>query len=216
MFGFAREDRTRVGVDRRRDDGFDERGHDRFGRRAIDRPVERDDAAEGGHGVGVAGAHVGVGGRRADRGAARIRVLDHGGRRLVELEHDARGRVEIEQVRVRQLLALQDRRGAEAGGGSRIQARAGSHIQRPVPRRALMRVLAVSQIPNLLERQIEAIPERCVAGRTPLECVALQIDRRKRRAIAVSYAPVCANALRISSKRNARRGVSSSASSSSR
>ena len=42
------------------------------------------------------------------RRAARVGVLDHRRRRLVELEDDARRGVEVEQVRVRQLLALQD------------------------------------------------------------------------------------------------------------
>ena len=114
MFAFfARISRARR-IDRRRDHGFDERRHDRFGGASVDRPVQRDDAAEGGEAVGVAGAHVGVGRRVADRGAARVGVLDHGRRRLVELEHDARGGVEIEQVRVRQLLALQNLGPAEA------------------------------------------------------------------------------------------------------
>ena len=64
--------------------------------------------------VGLARAHVGVGGARAGGDAARVGVLDHRGGRLVELEHDARGGVEIEQVGVRQLLALQHLRVAEA------------------------------------------------------------------------------------------------------
>ena len=117
MFGFAGQDRPGIGLDRRRDDGLDEGRHDRFGRRPIERPVEGDDAAERRHAVGVAGAHVRVGRRRADRGAARVRVLDDGRGRLVEFEHDAGGGIEIEQVRVRQLLALQDGRIAKAGSG---------------------------------------------------------------------------------------------------
>ena len=61
-------------------------------------------------------------------------MLDDHGRRLVELEHDARGGVEIEQVRVRQLLALQDRRRAEPAGagrdGRRYQAAADAGSRR--------------------------------------------------------------------------------------
>ena len=198
----AGEDRPGVGLDGRRDHGLDERRHDRFGRRAIQRPVERDDAAEGGHGVRVAGAHVGVGGRRADRGAARVGVLDHGGRRLVEFEHDARGRIEIEQVRVRQLLALQDGRVAEAAQRSAVRA-----PHQPVPGRALMRVLAVSQIANLLERarRGDRPPDRS-GVRAPAGRPAIRSNVSPCRSIvasvaliAVSYAPVCASALRISS-----------------
>ena len=67
-------------------------------------------------------------------------MLDDRRRRLVELEHDARGGVEIEQVRVRELLALQ-------------------HCASPRPpadssayqRRLLMRVLAVAQIAHLAQ-----------------------------------------------------------------
>ena len=81
--------------------------------RHVQRPIERHDAAERGDAVGV--ARPLVRGRRglSDRDAAGIRVLDDGRRRLGELEDDARGRVEVEEVRVRELLALQDRRGAK-------------------------------------------------------------------------------------------------------
>ena len=53
--------------------------------------------------------------RAADRRPARVRVLHDDGRGLVELEDDPRRGVQVEQVRERQLLALQDRRPAEAG-----------------------------------------------------------------------------------------------------
>jgi hypothetical protein len=124
---FAGEDRPCVGLDARHDHGLDERRRDGFRRRAIDRPVERNDPAEGGPGISVAGAHVRLDARPADRGAARIRVLDHRSRGLVELEHDAHCRVEIEQVRIRQLLALQDRGVGKAGRFSN-PAKAGSHV----------------------------------------------------------------------------------------
>ena len=69
----------------------------------------------------------------AGRHAARIRVLDHDRGRLGEFERDPQRRVEIEQVRVGQLLPLMHLPGA-AG------------IRRELnPRRALMRILAISK-----------------------------------------------------------------------
>ena len=114
----------------------------------VDRPVEADDAAERRQRVGVARPHVGFGNRRAGGGAARVGVLDHRGRRLVELQHDARGGVEVEEVRERQLLALQHRRRPEprgrstarttppAGAGSRRSAGRAACARRPRDGRA--------------------------------------------------------------------------------
>ena len=99
---------ARVLVHRRRDHRLDERRHDRLAPSSTSigrlRPTMPPNAAER---IGVARADVGVGGAATGRGAARIGVLDDDGRRLAELEHDARGGIEIEQVRVRQLLALE-------------------------------------------------------------------------------------------------------------
>ncbi len=77
-----------------------------------------------------------------------------------------RGRVQVEQVRVGQILALEDRRVAEPTRA------AGSN--RAIPRRLLMRILAVPQVANLLERRIQTMVERT------LEAVADQVDRRQR------------------------------------
>ena len=110
-----------------RDHRFDERGHDGLGQRDIDRPIERDDAAEGGEAVRFAGAHVRIDRGAADCGAARVRVLDDRRRRLVEFEDDAQRGVEIEQVRVRQLLALQDCRPHRVRPGSRLTGVAGTY-----------------------------------------------------------------------------------------
>ena len=63
--------------------------------------------------------------------------------RLGEFERDARSRIEVEQVRVGQLLALMDRHGAARASGSAD------------PRGRLMRVLAVAQIADLVERQCD-------------------------------------------------------------
>ena len=108
----------------------------------VDRPIQSDDAAEGGERIGVARPRVGLGDVVAGRRAAGIGVLDHARRRLVELEHDARGGVEIEEIGERQLFALQDRRRAERG--RRIEG---------VPRGRLMRVLAVAEIAELRARR---------------------------------------------------------------
>ena len=74
-------------------------------------------------------------------------MLDDDGGRLIELERDARGRVEIEEVGVRELFSLQDDGPAEAGRHSGIR----------VPRGLLMRVFAVPQIADLLERQVNGL-----------------------------------------------------------
>ena len=84
----------------------------------VDRTVQRDDAAEGGEAIGIAGAHVRVGRRTAGRGAARVGVLDDDGSGFVELQHDASRRIEIEQIGVRQFLALQDVAVAETVGSA--------------------------------------------------------------------------------------------------
>ncbi len=91
--------------------------------------------------IGIARAHVGVGGDRAGRRAARIRVLDHRRRRLGELEHDARGRIEVEQVRVRQLLALQHGAPRRAPAPRRLGVpgrRADAGFRRSAGRRTLL------------------------------------------------------------------------------
>ena len=74
-------------------------------------------------------------------------MLDDGGGRLVELEDDAGGGVEVEEVGVRKLLALDD-------GGRLAKARRDDRSNSTrIPRRPLVRVLAVPQVADLLERQ---------------------------------------------------------------
>ena len=131
-----RQQRERFGREGRRDHALEE-GLGQLARQLlVDRTVDRHDAAERRHRVGVARAAV----RRrrrppGDRDAARVVVLDDRHRRRRELGDDAHRRVEIEQVVVRQLLALQHlgarerrpgrvvrRRTPPSGAGSRRSA----------------------------------------------------------------------------------------------
>ncbi len=92
-----------------RDHGVDARGDDRAGGLDVDRAIEGDRGPKGRQRIGLAGAHVRIGGARAGRGAARVGVLDERRGRFRELDHHPDRGIEIEQVRVRQLLALKDR-----------------------------------------------------------------------------------------------------------
>src|SRR5688572_18705333 len=96
-------------------------------------------------------------------------MFDHGRRRLGELEHDARGRVYVEQVRVRQLLALQERE-------SRV-------LPEPfVEGRRLMRILAVPEIAHLAEPERQSRRHvRGGRGRWPREAALAVRDRPERR-----------------------------------
>jgi hypothetical protein len=103
-------------VDARRDHRFNKGRDDRASGRFVQRAIESNDAAKRGQRIRVAGAHIRVGDRGAGGDTTRVGVLDHRGGRLVELEDDAGGGIEIEEVRERQLLALQHGRSAETGG----------------------------------------------------------------------------------------------------
>ena len=74
-------------------------------------------------------------------------MFDHGGGSLVELQRDAGGGIEIEQIRERQLLALQHLRGAEPEW----------RVCR-VPSRGLLGIFSVSKIFDLV--QIHRQPRR--------------------------------------------------------
>ena len=74
---------------------------------------------------------------RAACRAARVRVLDHHRRRLGELADDAGRRVQIQEIRERELLALMDDGAAEAT------------VVLAIPRRGLMRILAVAKVADL-------------------------------------------------------------------
>ena len=163
------EDRQRRRVDGGRDDRLDEGRDDRVCGFDVECAVQADDAAEGGQRVGVARGDVGLRDRGRGGHAARIGVLDDRRRRLVELERDAGGGVEVEQVGVGQLLALLDLDGAEPL--RRLEA---------VPRRRLVRVLAVAQHAPLRQRQAHRRRQRRRVGR-PRERVGVGADRLERR-----------------------------------
>ena len=58
------------------------RGHDRARRFDVDRTIQCHCSAEGRERVGLARAHIGIGGTRSGRGTARVRVLDERGGRF--------------------------------------------------------------------------------------------------------------------------------------
>ncbi len=140
-----RKDPACLVVHGRCNDRFDKGRHDRLRRRLVYRAVQPDNAAERRDRVRFTRAHVGVCGAASGGRTARIRVLDDRGRRLAELEHNARGGVEIKQVRVRELLALEHLRIAQTR----------CRLLR-VPRRLLMRVLAVPEIAKLAEAKCQS------------------------------------------------------------
>ena len=125
----------------------------------VDRPVERDHAAEGRQ--RVAGERLLVGLERvvADRHPAGVVVLDdHAGRRLELVEQAAR-RVEVEHVVEGERLAVQLRRPARARGERSPDL--------DVERRPLVRVLAVGEVEHLLVGDHQVLREVLVAQPEP-------------------------------------------------
>ncbi len=118
-----------------RDDHLGEDLGDLGGGGAVERAVERDDAAE--RADRIAGQRlvprIGAGIRRGD--AARVRVLDDDDRRPVELGHELIGRVGVVEIVVGKLLALHLR----CRGDARAVRAVG------VERGALVRILAIAQ-----------------------------------------------------------------------
>jgi len=82
----------------RRDDALQERLAQDCGGGVVHLVVERHDAAEGAHRVGVPGGPVGVGEGRSGCNATRARVLDHHGGRVFEFAHRVERGFEIDQV----------------------------------------------------------------------------------------------------------------------
>ena len=120
-----------------------------------DLAVERDDAAVGRHGVGGERLLVGLLDRRGDRDAARVCVLDdHAGRQRELPQHGARG-VEVVEVVERELLAAE-----QVDPGEEVAA----HARFGVERGALMRVLAVGELPLALEREQQPGRKRLDVG----------------------------------------------------
>ena len=135
QIALRRESGTRLVVGFRRDHDLGEESGDQARRRAVERPVGGDHAAEGAH--RVAGPRLLVGGSEgaAESDAAGVAVLDDGDGGRIELAHQPIGRVGIGQVVVARLLAL-DQRGLGHTGGRRGIDVEGSD---------LMGVLAIAQ-----------------------------------------------------------------------
>ncbi len=141
-------------------------GQRRGPRRSSTGARERDDAAE--RGLGIAGERgvPRLEERRALRRAARVRVLDDHARRAAEQPRDGRRRRGVEDVVVRQRLALERRR----AGRERPVIGSRAPIGPAVAGRGLVRVLAVAQGLDLLERQRRApagTGPPSAAGRAP-------------------------------------------------
>src|SRR5207247_3075114 len=100
-------------------------------------------------------AHVRLCRRIAGRRPAGVRVLDDDGSRLREFERDPRSRIEVEEVRVRKLLALKDRRLAKpaATGSATGTAKAVPYV----PRSFLMQILAVPEVADFHERDLDGV-----------------------------------------------------------
>ncbi len=145
----ARADLERVGVDFGRNDQLDELTLDDGARRVrIERTVERDDAAECRRRVRAIRTIVRSERVTGDGDAAGIRMLHDHARGLVELSHAFECGIAIGDVVVRELLALQLLRGADARAG-----RIGDCVERG----GLMRILAVTQIHALAEMQRQGL-----------------------------------------------------------
>ena len=134
----GRQQRQRLGRERRRDHALEEGLGQLAPELAVDGAVDRDDAAEGRHRIGLARPAVGLGdARRREMAAPQgLLCLMMAAAGSANSAHEPQRRVEVEQVVVRQLLALQHL-------GAR-QRRAGRAVD-GVEGRLLVRVLAVAQ-----------------------------------------------------------------------
>ncbi len=107
-----------------RDDDLDKDLRDRLGGGGVERAVQRDDAAERADRVAGQRLVPGLAQARADRGAARVGVLDDRDRRLGEFGDQLVGGVGVGVVVVGQFLALDLARGRDAGARCRRCGRA--------------------------------------------------------------------------------------------
>ena len=163
-------DGDRVFARRRRDDHFGENLGDGARGLRIERPVERDDAAEGGNRIAGQRLAVGIDQTVAFRHAAGIGVLDDGagcGARRIEFGDAFVGRVGVVDVVVGELLALRLARTGDAE----------PRLRRAIEGRPLVRILAVAQFLDqaaadgtkigrgIAERAGEPIGDRRVIGR---------------------------------------------------
>ena len=123
------------------------------------RPVDGDDAAEGGDRVGGVGARVGRRDLVGDGDAARVGVLDDDRRGTVaEAVHQLPGRLGVEEVEVGQLLAAVLDGVVPPGAGA----------DAPVAGALLVGVLAVPEVLGPLEGEVERGRQRHGAGRVGL------------------------------------------------
>ena len=111
-----------------------------FGSRGIKVAIYPYDAAEGGYGIALEGAHVGFRNRLPDRKAARVGVFDDGAGRFVEFLRQVPGALQVDDIVVGKFFALN-----LLGIGHAETRTIGVH------RRLLVRVLAVAQVAGLLE-----------------------------------------------------------------
>ena len=118
-------------------------------------------------------------GPSADRGAARIRVLDRDARRLLELEHQLQRSVGVDDVVVRELLALQHARRRDVGPRG---------VGVTIKRRALMRILPVAQRLNELPLPVHRAPELVFATTEIIGDHAI-VGRRRRKGFPGELAP---------------------------
>ena len=125
--------------------------------------VEPDDAPERAQRVGVVGDPECFGDGRSAGHAGGVRVLYHRHGRLLEVRNDCKRRIEVDHVAVRDLLSV------ELVGRRHAQWRLVEQIL--VEGRPLVRVLSVSQVPELLEGQREVLREQLL----PTELLAKEL-----------------------------------------
>src|SRR6185295_4168434 len=101
--------------------------------------------------------------------ATGIGVLDNDGRGFFEFERDPCRRIEVEKIGIRKLPALEN-----VG----LAKPAGVNTRHPEPAGWLMRVLAISKIPNLRKLELDAVRRRALrCGCLPFEAIAVGVNR---------------------------------------
>src|SRR6266850_3601445 len=133
-------------LDARRDHHLGELGGERFGGLRVERAVERQDPAESRHRIGLERLRVGFREGVGDGGAAGVGVLDDHAGRVGEALDALPCRVRVGDVVVGQFLSLD-----LAVGGD--PARRAAFVT--VKSRSLVGVLAVAEVFDLLELQVE-------------------------------------------------------------
>src|SRR3989442_1348321 len=119
--------------------------------RSVGRAIAADDPAVDRHRVGRLRPNHRRADRAAERGAARVRVLDDDGRGLVELEQERKGRREVQKVVVAELRPVELFHAPETDRGC---------IDLTVEGRGLVRILTVAQREHLRGVDPERARER--------------------------------------------------------